>query len=160
LELAIAQVASAKQDYAAALASVREDDADNFRAQRDAQRFAALLEQQVVPQNQYDQYIAIARVDAAKVDSAREAAGSTLKTIAAREADVDAARAALDQALLNLSYTKIYAPANGIVGKRSVELGSRIEPGQTLMFVTETDEIWVTANFKRRNWHGCIAASE
>ncbi|MGA9723264.1 MAG: biotin/lipoyl-binding protein, partial [Candidatus Binatus sp.] len=75
LELAVAQVASAKQDYAAALANVREDDADNFRAQRDAQRFSALLNEQVVAQNQYDQYIATARVDAAKVDSAREAAG-------------------------------------------------------------------------------------
>jgi membrane fusion protein, multidrug efflux system len=148
LELAVAQVASAKQDYAAALANVLEDDADNFRAQRDAQRFTALLNQQVVAQNQYDQYIATARVDAAKVDSAREAAGSALKTIAAREADADAAKAALDQALLNLSYTKIYAPANGIVGRRTVELGSRIEPGQSLMFVTETDEIWVTADFK------------
>jgi membrane fusion protein, multidrug efflux system len=50
--------------------------------------------------------------------------------------------------LLNLSYTKIYAPANGIVGKRAVQLGSRIQPGQTLMFVTETDQIWVTADFK------------
>jgi membrane fusion protein, multidrug efflux system len=148
LELAVAQVASAKQDYAAALANTREDDADNFRAQRDAHRFAVLLDQQVVAQNQYDQYTAVARVDAAKVDSAREAAGSALKTIAARQADADAAQAALDQALLNLSYTKIYAPANGIVGRRTVELGSRIEPGQTLMFVTETDEIWVTADFK------------
>jgi membrane fusion protein (multidrug efflux system) len=148
LELAVAQVASAKQNYAAALANVREDDAANFKAQRDAQRFAVLLDRQVVAQNEYDQYIATARVDAAKVDSGREAAGSALKTIAAREADADAARAALDQALLNLSYTKIYAPANGIVGKRSVELGSRIEPGQTLLFVTETDEIWVTADFK------------
>jgi membrane fusion protein (multidrug efflux system) len=148
LELALAQVASSKQDYAAALANVREGDAANFKAQRDAQRFAVLLDKQVVAQNEYDQYIATARVDAAKVDYDREAAGSALKTIAAREADVDAAKAALDQALLNLSYAKIYAPANGIVGKRSVELGSRIEPGQTLMFVTETDEIWVTANFK------------
>jgi membrane fusion protein (multidrug efflux system) len=148
LELAVAQVAAAKQDYAASQANVREDDADNFRAQKDAQRFAALLDQQVVAQNQYDQYIAIARVDTAKVDSAREAAGSALKTIAARQADADAAKAALDQARLNLSYTKIYAPANGIVGKRGVELGSRIEPGQTLMFVTETDDIWVTADFK------------
>jgi membrane fusion protein (multidrug efflux system) len=148
LELAIAQVASAKQDYAAALANTRQNDADNFRAQRDANRFAALLDQHVVAQNEYDQYTAIARVDAAKVDSAREAAGSALKTIAARQADADAAKAALDQALLNLSYTKIYAPANGIVGRRTVELGSRIEPGQTLMFVTETDEIWVTADFK------------
>jgi membrane fusion protein (multidrug efflux system) len=148
LELAAAQVASARQDYAASQANVRENDADNFRAQRDAHRFSSLLEQQVVAQNEYDQYNAVARVDAAKVDSAREAAGSALKTIAAREADVDAARAALDQALLNLSYTKIYAPANGIVGRRTVELGSRIEPGQSLMFVTETDEIWVTADFK------------
>jgi membrane fusion protein (multidrug efflux system) len=148
LELAIAQVASAKQDYAAALANVREDDADNYRAQRDEHRFAVLLNKEVVGQSEYDQYSAIARVDAAKVDSARQAAGSALKTIAAREADVDAAGAALDQDLLNLSYTKIYAPANGIVGRRTVELGSRIEPGQSLMFVTETDEIWVTADFK------------
>jgi membrane fusion protein, multidrug efflux system len=148
LELAVAQVASAKQDYAAAQANVRQGEADNFRAQRDAHRFASLLDQQVVAQNEYDQYIAVARVDSAKVDSAREAAGSSLKTIAAREADVDAARSALDQALLNLSYTKIYAPANGIAGRRTVELGSRIQPGQTLMFVTETDEIWVTADFK------------
>jgi membrane fusion protein, multidrug efflux system len=148
LELAVAQVASAKQDYAASQANVREDDADNFRAQRDAHRFAVLLDQQVVAQNEYDQYTTTARVDAAKVDSAREAAGSALKTIVARDADADAAKATLDQALLNLSYTKIYAPANGIVGRRTVELGSRIEPGQTLMFVTETDEIWVTADFK------------
>ncbi len=148
LELAIAQVASAKQDYAAALANVREDDAANFKAQRDAQRFTVLLSKQVVAQNEYDQYNATARVEAAKVDSSREAAGSALKTIAARQADADGAQAALDQALLNLSYTKIYAPANGIAGRRTVELGSRIEPGQTLMFVTETDEIWVTADFK------------
>ncbi len=148
LELALARVASAKQDYAAALANIREDDAASFKAQRDAQRFAVLLERQVVAQNEYDQYFATARVDAAKVDYDRETAGSAFRTIAAREADVHAAKAALDQALLNLSYTNIYAPANGIVGKRSVELGSRIQPGQTLMFVTETDEIWVTANFK------------
>jgi membrane fusion protein (multidrug efflux system) len=148
LGLALAQLASAKQDYAATLANVREADAENFKSQRDAQRYSLLLRQQVVPQEQYDQYIAAARVDNAKVDSAREAAGSAFKLIAARQADADAAKAVLDQALLNLSYTKIYAPADGIVGKRSVQLGSRIQPGQTLMFVTETDEIWVTANFK------------
>ncbi|HEY2104723.1 MAG TPA: HlyD family secretion protein [Candidatus Binataceae bacterium] len=148
LELASAQVASARQDYAAAIANTREAGAANFRAQRDAHRYAALLDQQVVTQEQSDQFTAIAQVDAAKVDSAGEAAGSALKVIAARQAQADAARAALDQALLNLSYTKIYAPANGIVGKRAVQLGSRIQPGQTLMFVTETDQIWVTADFK------------
>jgi membrane fusion protein (multidrug efflux system) len=102
----------------------------------------------VVPQEQYDQYTSIALVEAAKVDSSREAAASARKVIAARQAEADAAKAALDQALLNLSYTRIYAPANGIVGKGAVQLGSRIQPGQTLMFVTETDKIWVTGNFK------------
>jgi membrane fusion protein, multidrug efflux system len=148
LGLALAQVASAQQDYAASLAKVREDDAASYKAQRDARRYAILLEQQVVPQQQYDQFIATARVDAATVDYDREEAESALKTVGARKANAGAARAALDQVLLNRSYTKIYAPANGIVGKRSVQLGSRIHPGQTLMFVTETDEIWVTANFK------------
>ena len=148
LQLARAQVASAKQNYAAALADVRQDEAANFRAQRDAQRYAALLDEKVIALEEYDRFTAIARVSAAKVDSDREAAGSTLKTIAAREAEADAAQAALDQALLNLGYTKIYAPANGIAGKRGVQLGSRIQPGQTLMFVTETDDVWVIANFK------------
>jgi membrane fusion protein (multidrug efflux system) len=120
LALARAQVASAKQDYAAALAKVREANAEDFRAQRDARRYATLPNQQVVSIEQYDQYTAIARVDTAKVDSAAVVAASVLKTIAARQADADAAKAALDQALLNLSYTKVYAPANGIVGKRSV----------------------------------------
>jgi membrane fusion protein (multidrug efflux system) len=148
VELALAQVASAKQDYAAALANIRQSDAADFKAQRDSRRYSSLLDQRVVAVEQYDQYIANARVSSAKVDSDREAAGSALKAIAARQADADGARAALDQALLNLSYTKIYAPANGIAGKRGVQLGSRIQPGQTLMFVTETDAIWVTANFK------------
>jgi membrane fusion protein (multidrug efflux system) len=148
LELSLAQVASAKQDYASALANVREAEANNYRSQRDANRYSTLLNQQVVGQEQYDQYTASARVDAAKVDSAREQAVSILKAIAARQADVDAAHAALDQAMLNLSYTRIYAAANGIVGKRTVELDSRIQPGQTLMYVTETDDIWVTADFK------------
>jgi len=148
LDLAVAQVASATQDYAGARARVREAEAEHFRAQRDARRYAALLPQEVVSQEQYDRYQAIARVDAAKLDSAREAAGSALKAIAAREADAAAGKAMLDQALLNLSYTEIYAPADGVVGKRSVQVGSRIQPGQSLMFVTETDHIWVTANFK------------
>jgi membrane fusion protein (multidrug efflux system) len=148
LDQAVAQVASAKQDYAGALARVREAEAELFRAHRDARRYAALLPEAAVSQEEYDRFDAIARVDGAKLDSDRETAGSALKAIGAREADAAAAKAALDQALLNLSYTAIYAPAEGIVGKRTVQVGSRIQPGQSLMFVTETDRIWVTANFK------------
>jgi membrane fusion protein (multidrug efflux system) len=56
--------------------------------------------------------------------------------------------AALAQAKLNLSYTKIVAPASGIVGKKTVEVGHNVAPGQLLMSVVDLEDVWVTANFK------------
>ena len=57
-------------------------------------------------------------------------------------------KAALDQAQLNLGYTTIVAPVDGVVGKRSVQVGQNIAPGQDLMAVVPLRDIWVTANFK------------
>ena len=57
-------------------------------------------------------------------------------------------KADLDQALLNLQYTKIVAPVNGIVGNRTVEVGQNVSPGQELMKVINLDDVWITANFK------------
>ena len=64
------------------------------------------------------------------------------------EAQVEGAQAQLDQAKLNLSYTKIVAPANGIVTRKSLELNQNISPGQNLLTLVSLDDIWVTANFK------------
>jgi membrane fusion protein, multidrug efflux system len=58
------------------------------------------------------------------------------------------ARADLHTAQLNLSYTKIYAPVNGIIGRKTVELGHRVQPGQSLLVIVPLDDIWITANFK------------
>jgi membrane fusion protein, multidrug efflux system len=58
------------------------------------------------------------------------------------------ARAQLDQARLNLSYTKIFAPADGVVGRKNVEMGMRVQSGQELLAVVELSDIWVTANYK------------
>jgi membrane fusion protein, multidrug efflux system len=57
-------------------------------------------------------------------------------------------RAALEQAKLNLQYCTIVAPVSGIVGKKTVEVGQNVSPGQQLMAVVPLDDIWVTANFK------------
>lgn len=65
-----------------------------------------------------------------------------------RRADLAVAKARADQALLNLSYTKIFAPVTGIAGKKSVEVGQHVDAGQPLLMVTQTDDLWVTANFK------------
>jgi membrane fusion protein (multidrug efflux system) len=62
-------------------------------------------------------------------------------------AAVARAKASLDEAKLNLSYTAILAPTSGRVGKKSVEEGQRVEPGQPLMTIV-SDDLWVVANYK------------
>jgi len=64
------------------------------------------------------------------------------------EAQVESAQAQLDQAKLNLSYTKIVAPANGIVTRKSLELNQNVSVGQNLLTLVSLDDLWVTANFK------------
>ena len=64
------------------------------------------------------------------------------------QAQADLKRAALEQAELNLQYTVIVAPVNGVVTNRTVEVGQNVSIGQELMKVINLDDIWVTANFK------------
>jgi len=61
---------------------------------------------------------------------------------------VEQARAYLHMAQLNLSYTKIYAPVSGVIGRKTIELGHRLQPGQSLLAIVPLDDIWITANFK------------
>ncbi len=57
-------------------------------------------------------------------------------------------KAALDQAKLNLSYATITAPVSGVVGKKTVEVGQNVSPGQQLLAIVPLDDVWITANFK------------
>ena len=64
------------------------------------------------------------------------------------EAEAQRKKADLDQAQLNLQYTKIVAPVSGIVSNRTVEVGQNVAAGQELMKIIPLDDIWVTANVK------------
>jgi membrane fusion protein, multidrug efflux system len=66
------------------------------------------------------------------------------------QANAEQKKAQLDQAELNLQYTKVIAPVNGIVSNRTVEVGQNVQPGQEMMKVIPVDDgdLWVTANFK------------
>ena len=84
---------------------------------------------------------------------------SQVASMRARANSADAAakakQAALEQAELNLQYTKIIAPATGVVIK-NVEVGMNVQPGQQLATVVPLDDVWVTANFKEtqlKNMH-------
>jgi membrane fusion protein (multidrug efflux system) len=148
LEQAEAQVNVARQNYAAWQAQLRQAEAADVRAQHDAQRYRALLGEKVASEEQYDQYVSAANMSSAGVAAGRASVGGAQRMIGSREADVLASHSALDQALLNLSYTTIKAPADGIVGKRTVQLGQRVEPGEQLMALTQSERVWVIANFK------------
>ncbi len=73
--------------------------------------------------------------------------------VQSQQANQQNAQAMLEQAELKLSYTKIVAPAGGIVLKRSAEVGERINAGQQLLMIAQIGDIWVTADFKETQMH-------
>ena len=86
----------------------------------------------------------------ARLTSARSAPVQVAQSSSRAEgskADVQKSRAEVEQATLNLSYTKIHAPAAGYVTKKNVEPGVFVQVGQSLMAIVPPT-VWVTANFK------------
>jgi membrane fusion protein, multidrug efflux system len=76
-----------------------------------------------------------------QVSIMRDRAESAVAAAARKKAD-------LDQAQLNLSYTKIVAPVTGVVSNRTVEVGQNVQEGQALMNLIPLEDVWVTADFK------------
>jgi membrane fusion protein (multidrug efflux system) len=65
-----------------------------------------------------------------------------------RQANLELARAQLAQAELNLGYAKVRTPVAGLVAKKAVNVGDHVTPGQQLVAIAQTDNVWVTANFR------------
>ena len=76
-----------------------------------------------------------------QVNDAQAKSESSIGQVAQAKADVRTAE-------LNLGYTKIYAPVSGVIGRKTVELGQRIQPGESVLAIVPLDDIWVTADFK------------
>jgi membrane fusion protein (multidrug efflux system) len=95
-----------------------------------------------------------AKVEAARVHleevktNAPRQVASHRATVAVRKANVELARAQLTQAELNRSYATVTAPVDGIIGRKSVNVGDRVSPGQELMALSNIADLWVTANFR------------
>jgi membrane fusion protein (multidrug efflux system) len=94
-----------------------------------------------------------AKVQQARAGLAQSRAGQQqVKVTAAQEksaaANTQQARANLEAADLQLSYTTITAPIDGVVTQKSVEPGQMLQPGQAIMTIVPLQDVWVTANFK------------
>jgi membrane fusion protein (multidrug efflux system) len=114
-------------------------------AVREAEQNVAVAQSAIVQANeriaQADATVDAAQTAPQQVAVSRARAKSATAVLAQR-------RALLQQAKLNLQYCTIVAPVTGIVGKKTVELGENVSPGEQMMAVVPLDDIWVTANFK------------
>jgi membrane fusion protein (multidrug efflux system) len=141
-------VKAAQQNYILGVANVAAAVATNTKAQVDVKRYGELLAGSVISRETNDQFVMTGKVDAAGVNSDRAAVAAAGKMIGQAEAAVQAAQASLDQAKLNLSYTHIVAPASGVVGDKTVEVGQRLQPAEQLLSIVPVNDIWITADFR------------
>jgi len=133
---------------------------DSAKANADASSSALKADEEKLAQAQRNVQVVKAQLDAAKARVAQARAGVSLaladtKQVSMRTADalgkvakVQQARAALDAAQLNLSYTEIIAPVDGVATHKQVEVGQIVQQGQGLLVVVPLHDVWVTANFK------------
>ena len=149
------QVATAAGTQGQLDAQVAAAQAANTNAQSNLARMKDLAAKQIVSKQQLDAAQATAATTQAQLLAAQRqvsTAGSQVTTARAgvriAEARSGAAKAALDNAKLQLSYTKITAPASGLVARKQVEVGQLVTAGQPVMSIVADTGVWVTANFK------------
>ena len=141
-----AQVESARASIGLATARLEQ-------ANLDLKRGEALYNKEVIPREQLDRVRTALRVAQMQLKEAREAENRAEAMIGvsgtgSRNARVAQKQGELETASLNLSYTRIVAPNDGYVTRRSVEAGNYVQPGQALMALVTLEDAWVTANYK------------
>jgi len=141
-------------------AEISQQQYDAAKANADATASSLKADQEKLSQAQRNIDIAKAQVAAAqaRVEQAKAGVASAhadTKQVNMRAADaqgkaakVQEMRAAVEAATLNLSYTQLVAPVDGVVTHKQVEPGQIVQQGQELMVVVPLQDVWVTANFK------------
>ena len=146
---------------AQAQAEITATEAEVARARDDAARYRALTKDQIASVQRFQQadtdYKKALAADR-KSHAALEAAERRIEVIDTQrqeaQASLDEATAARDIARLNLGYTEIRAPIDGVVGNRSARLGAYVTPGTQLLSLVPADGLWVDANFKENQIGG------
>ena len=118
-------------------------------------RYEQLYVQKAVTRQQYDNAKADYEAAKAKYDMLVRSKKSTAlvkdeqtQRLEQNQTNIDVAKAAQNLAELNLSYTVIVAPCDGVTSRRSIQEGQFIQPGQTLLSLVEYGNVWVIANYK------------
>ena len=125
------------------------------QAETDFRRYEQLYAQKAVTRQQYDNRKADFEATKAKYEMLVRQKKSTSLTkdeqtqrLEQNQTNIDVAKAAHNLAQLNLSYTVILAPCDGVTSRKAIQEGQLIQPGQTLLSLVETNNVWVVANYK------------
>ena len=136
-------------------AAIAECKAQLDNARREEQRFSRLLERQSVTQQQYDNvHTALLAAQARYEQMMRSRKSTSLvkneqsHRLEQNDAGIRVAEAALDLARLNLSYTVILAPCDGVLGRKDINVGQLVQPGQTLVDIVDSGDKWIVANYR------------
>lgn len=144
-----------RQNMSVSDAGVDEASVRLENARIDDQRYAQLLKSDAVTQQQYDKVHTAYLEAQARYEQAVRSRGTLTKTeteqghrLTQNQAAVKVARAQIQLAKLNLSYTVIIATADGVVGKKDIHVGQLVQPGQTMASIVDNSELWVVANYR------------
>lgn len=124
-------------------------------AARDLERYQSLLSDKAVTPKQFDDARTKYESLKAKYEMLCRQKQSTVLTkdekaqqLGQHDASIELARASVELAKLNLSYTVITAPADGYTSRRNLQVGQLVQPGQTLLSIVDENDVWVIANYK------------
>ena len=143
-------------------ASIKNAEVRVWKANKDFQRYKNLLAENSATQQQYDaakaekdaadaQLVVLQKQYATAIKQTQASQSQTLSTakqISVAQAIIEQRKADLEFAKLQLSYTAIIAPSDGVVSKKSIQLGQFVNAGQLLFNIVSDGELWVVANFK------------
>lgn len=154
-DVADRSVTSAAANVSVSEASIVEAKVIMDLAAADMARYEKLLTQEAVTRQQYDAARTDYEAKKARYEmlSRQRSASSTVvdlnrQRISQSDAGVELAKALLETAELNLSYTVITAPCDGYASRKEIQVGQLVQPGQTLLDLVDERDVWVTANFK------------
>ena len=144
-----------RNDLTVSDAAIEESQVQLDNARREEVRYRNLLAEDAVTRQQYEQVQTACEVAEARYERLLRSKRSTslgreeqARRLEQHAAAVRLAEAAVDLARLNLSYTVVLAPCDGVTGSKDIHEGQLVQPGQVLVDVVDGSDLWVIANYR------------
>ncbi|MEW6117695.1 MAG: HlyD family secretion protein [Nitrospirota bacterium] len=162
IEAAKRQLAELRAAVGTAQANLQLRQATLEQVSRDVKRAENLYRKDAISRERYEKTKTAHEVEHAQVTAAREQVKQAEMAVesqravlrqleasmAAQSSNINQSEARVQAAQLNYEYTRVYAPAEGYITRKSVEVGNQIQAGQPLMAVASLRDVWVVANYK------------